>query len=192
MINLQHSPFPSALVHILCTPHSLSADMAWAKAISSHLWHKKLESLLGIWHKMHLAPSDIHKARIQSLFSAGFVSLRHKATQTACPNQKASVSCSLTPHTQARELLQAHSLPAVPSHWQSHWASGLTLRAQTYSCCPAQSKQLGGISTKERSSFVPHTRASFHCCPHTAVFQGKRSLHHIEFWKFPSTSQGKK
>lgn len=192
MINLQHSPFPPALVHILCTPHSLSADMAWAKAISSHLWHKKLESLLGIWHKMYLAPSDIHKARIQSLFSAGFVSLRHKATQTACPNQKASVSCSLTPHTQARELLQAHSLPAVPSHWQSHWASGLTLRAQTCSCCPAQSKQLGGISTKERSSFVPHTRASFHCCPHTTVFQGKRSLHHIEFWKFPSTSQGKK
>lgn len=100
---------------------------------------------------MCLAPSDIHKARTQSLFSAGLVSLRHKATQTARPNRKAAVSYSLTPHAQSRKLLQAHSLPAVPSHCQSHraTASGLTRRAWACSCCPAQPKQLGGICEGE-------------------------------------------
>lgn len=194
MINLQHSPFPPALVLILCTSHSLSADMAWDKALSSHFWHKKLECLLDVWHRTCLAPSDIHKARTQSLFSAGLVSLRHKATQTACPNRKAAASYLLTPHAQSRKLLQAHSLPAVPSHCQSHraTASGLTRRAWACSCCPAQPKQLGGISVKERrSSFVPHTWASFHWCPHSSISrQGEPASQWI--LKIPLHSPGEK
>lgn len=151
--------------------------MAVDKALSSHLWHKKLEGLLGVWHKMCLAPSGTHKARTQSLFSAGLVLWAIRLHQLHVPTKRLQWADHWASH-QSRKFLQAHSLPAVPSHCQSHQ----TTASESQSSCMESPWRRGGHP-------LCHTPEPPSTGAHTAVLQGKGNLHHSEFWKFPSTLQ---
>lgn len=171
MINLQHSPFPLPW-YTSCVHHTtflltwfetkpfpvISGTKSWSvclvsgtKCVLPHLIFTQPEHnpcfLLGlfVWdirlHKLHVQTKRLQWA----VHSCLTLSPGSSSKLTAC-------------------LLFPHTVSATAT------ASGLTQRAWACSCCPAQPKQLGGISVKERmSSFVPYTWTSIYRCPHSDI-----------------------